>query len=294
MPQFSATSQSRYSPEMTQLFNFGEITTVQERFHALLKQRLKLEYESRPPLFPWETEVREYPAEIPSFATAQAGGYLWLENLRHMKAAQALPESVLTQLLERCQTMVQSSFKQGIKLVRTVEALFPNQEDILEPIANIVLTPAYRSSTDLQEATLQELKNLAGDGYEAATPEQQVALSMLAAQEIMTALSLSVSVRQPRLVREWITVMGVLKLEVVYQSNLLMVQAYLPGGGEMNLLGGDSETRALRSQSGQLTLVQAAPEIGKTYGLEVSLLGSHQRPLRFVVSVSDASGDAGA
>ncbi|MEL7144715.1 MAG: hypothetical protein AAGL08_21240, partial [Cyanobacteria bacterium J06573_11] len=52
------------SSQTAQSFNFGEIHAVQERFQSLLKQRLLLEYENNPPLFPWESEVSEYPAEV--------------------------------------------------------------------------------------------------------------------------------------------------------------------------------------------------------------------------------------
>jgi hypothetical protein len=285
-PQFSTTSKRQLSSETAQSFNFGELHTVQDRFQALLKKRLRMEYENRPPLFPWESEVREYPVEIPAFAASQAASSLWLDNLRQLRVSNALPEGVLNRLLERCQIMAQTSLKQGVKLVRVVEALFPEQGDLLEPIANIVLTPAYRSTTDLKEAAIQELESLASD-FAAATPEQQIALSMLAAQEIMAALTLGVSARQPKLVREWITAHGLLKLELTYQDNLLLIQASVPSSGKVHLLDGDIETQASRTQPGRLDLVWSAPEIGKTYTLEVSLPDTGHRPLRFSVSVTE-------
>ena len=67
-PRFSAASRSNCLHESlsqtAQSFNFGEIHAVQERFQALLKQRLLSEYENTPPLFPWESEVSEYPADF--------------------------------------------------------------------------------------------------------------------------------------------------------------------------------------------------------------------------------------
>ncbi|NEQ49628.1 MAG: hypothetical protein F6K11_05770, partial [Leptolyngbya sp. SIO3F4] len=66
--------------ETGQSFNFGDKTTVQDRFHTLLKHRFQTEFANRPPLFPWEAEVREYPAEIPMPAYAQPISRLWLRS----------------------------------------------------------------------------------------------------------------------------------------------------------------------------------------------------------------------
>ncbi|MEO0456134.1 MAG: PatU [Cyanobacteria bacterium P01_A01_bin.114] len=277
------SSQSQYLFETAQSFNFGDISTVQDRFQALLKRRLQSEFENRPPLFPWESEIREYPVELPSFSAAQAVGKLWLDNLHHLKAANALPDAVLTKLLERCQIMAQTSLQQGVKLVRTVEALFPDYTELLEPVADIVLTPAYRG-TALQEAAVKEIENLAG-GYTAAAPQQQVAISMLAAKEIMAALTLKVSATEPRLEREWITAFGTLFLEVSCQGDWLLIKAELPSGGQLHLIGDQSESQASRPEAGQLSLVETAFEIGQTYTLEVSLSEGGQRPLRFTVGV---------
>jgi hypothetical protein len=217
-----SSERSHDSFETAQSFNFGDISTVQDRLHALLKNRLRLEFENRPPLFPWENEVKEYPVELPSFANVSAPSLAWLPQVEQFRVAHTLPETVLAQLLERCQVMAQAGLKQGAKLVKTVEALFPEYTASLEPIAQIVLTPAYRSSS-MQSSVIQELENIAGS-YDSATPEQQIALSMLAAQEIMSALTLAVSVQQPRLTREWITAQGLLILEMAYQDDMLLLR----------------------------------------------------------------------
>ncbi|MEO1620056.1 MAG: hypothetical protein AAFU53_03375, partial [Cyanobacteria bacterium J06632_3] len=57
------------------------------------------------------------------------------------------------------------------------------------PIAKMVMVPAYRSDSAMQAAMTQELVAVAGD-YDSAKPEQQIALSMLAAHEILSALTL--------------------------------------------------------------------------------------------------------
>ncbi|MEL7502434.1 MAG: hypothetical protein AAFN18_08200 [Cyanobacteria bacterium J06554_6] len=281
-PRFLATSPSHAAFETAQSFNFGEISPVQDRFHTLLKNRLRLEFENRPLLFPWESELSEYPVDLPSMAGA-AAARPWIDNLRQLQVASALPEAILTQLLERCQVMARSSKQQGVKLIRTVESLFPENTDLLEPIAGIVLTPAYRGD-DARATAIQELEALASD-YDAATTEQQIAISMLAAQEIMAALTLTVSEQAPRLTREWVTAQGLLKLEINYDSDLLFVRVYCPGNSRVNLQDGDVTLQATRTQPGRLDLVKAAPKIGHNYVLEVSLPDSGHRALRFALSV---------
>ncbi len=277
--------------ETGQSFNFGDKTTVQDRFHTLLKNRFQTEFANRPPLFPWEAEVREYPAEIPMPAYAQPMSRLWLENPLRFSISSKLPEAVLHRLLDRCQSMAQSTQKQGVKLVKIVESLFPDSLDALEPIANIVLTPAYRSGAALAEATLQEeVENLAG-GYDQATPEQQIALAMLASMEIMSALALTVSMQEPAISRDWVTPQGVVHVDVNYTGAVMIINATMPTGGSVKLMGHDADSQASRSEAGMLTLAQTAPVIGSSYALEVFLEDDCQRPLRFSVTVLEPSAD---
>ncbi|NEQ53376.1 MAG: hypothetical protein F6K11_25120, partial [Leptolyngbya sp. SIO3F4] len=254
------------------------------------KHRFQTEFANRPPLFPWEAEVREYPAEIPMPAYAQPISRLWLENPLRFNVASKLPESVLHRLLDRCQNMAKSTQKQGVKLVQIVESLFPDSLEALEPIANIVLTPAYRSGPALAEATLQEVENLAG-GYDQATPEQQIALTMLASMEIMSALALTVSSVEPLLSRDWVTPQGVIHVNVNYTGAVLIVDVAMPTGGSIQLVGADADSQSSRPEAGILTLAQTAPVIGGSYSLEVSLDDDCRQPLRFSVMVVESSAD---
>ncbi|MEO0349985.1 MAG: hypothetical protein AAF282_08050 [Cyanobacteria bacterium P01_A01_bin.15] len=262
---------------------------MQDRFHTLLKHRFQTEYANRPPLFPWEAEVREYPAEVPMPAYAQPISRLWLENPLRFSISSKLPEAVLHRLLERCQSMAQSTQKQGVKLVHIVESLFPESLEALEPIANIVLTPAYRSDSALAEATLQqEVEHLAG-GYEQATPEQQIALAMLASMEIMSALTLTVSATDPAVSRDWVTPQGVVHVDVTHAGAMLIINTTMPTGGSIQLMGADADSQSSRSNAGILTLAQAAPVLGNAYSLEVHLDDDGQRPLRFSVMLVEPS-----
>ncbi len=304
--RFSEASRDMFRQDIVsqtaQSYHFGEIHAVQERFEALLKQRLLLEYEKNPPLFPWESEVGEYPVEVNDFATVTAVPSLWNAHVSQLKVSGLLPESLLNCLFERCQAIACSPMKQGVQLVRAVEALFPAQADLLEPIANMVLVPAYRSDQATQDAVAQELVNVAG-GYDSALPAQQIALSMMAAREILGALTLCVGEQQPAEKTRWITPRGVLELTASYQlshsqanpqanslarelASQLTIAAVLPDGGDLRSWDGDMEKRSRRSAPGRLDIVWTQPTASKTYGLEISLAGEAQS-LTFAVQIAN-------
>jgi len=307
-PSFSATSRSvscsaterstersyaarkDANSQTAQSFNFGEIHAVQERFQALLKQRLLSEYENNPPLFPWESEISEYPAEVADSVPTAAMSSLWRTHLSGLSVSGLLPTALIDTLLERCQEIARAPIKQGIRLVRAVEDIFPESADMLEPIANMVLVPAYRSGREAQDAVIREITHAVG-GYDSAMPEQQIALSMLAAQEILGALTFSVSAAQPYEQRSWITAAGAIDLTVSYGAthngcHELKVVAVLPEGGQLRLRDGDVEKLALRSQPGALDVALSTPALGTTYMLEV-FLQSEVSGLNFAIHVAD-------
>jgi len=305
-PRFSVASrdipvQDEFS-QTAQSFNFGEIHAVQERFQSLLKQRLLMEYENNPPLFPWENEVSEYPDVADSRSSecipatsmsAPAMSALWGKHISSLKVPGLLPEPVLSTLFERCQEIARSSSKQGIRLVRAVETLFPEQLDILAPIADMVLVPAYRSDSETQAAVTQELVNVAGE-YDSAKPEQQVALSMLAAQEILSALTLSLSETKPYATKDWVTPVGILKLSATYKQlsnpgmdqKQLTVVAVLPDAGSVRLWDGELEKSARRVRPGAVDVTLIVADSSKPCFLEVALDGDAS-PLSFSVQLVD-------
>ena len=253
---------------------------MQERFHNILKQRFLSEYENNPPLFPWESEVAEYPAEAADFAAT--GPSVWDAHMSKLPVPRLLPAPLLKALFERCQVVARTPVKQGVRLVRAVEDMFPDQMDILEPIADMVLVPAYRSAdVATRDALTQELTAVAQD-YDSALPEQQVALSMLAAQEILGALTLSLAAERPSASRVWVTDAGALNLTATYADEALTVSVVLPEGGQVNLKGDDVEQQAKRSLPGSLNVVLTGPTVGKTYLLEVLLIGE-AAPLSFAI-----------
>ena len=149
----------------------------------------------------------------------------------------------------------------------------------------MVLVPAYRSDLATQEALTQELATVAG-GYDLARPEQQIALSMLAAQEILGALTLSISTLKPTDEKQWVTSYGALSLTANYTNNQLIVSAVLPTGGQVRLWDGELEECASKSQPGTLDLTLTKPEAHRTYLLEVSLQ-DEDSALNFAIHVAD-------
>ena len=66
---------------------------------------------------------------------------------------------------------------------------------MLEPIADIVLVPAYRSARSDQQEIEQALAS-AASRYDTALPEQKIAISMLVVREILSRATLTVSPTQ--------------------------------------------------------------------------------------------------
>ncbi|MBW4581876.1 MAG: hypothetical protein KME42_20100 [Tildeniella nuda ZEHNDER 1965/U140] len=286
-----------YSSERKNLLKLGEIPAVQDRFHTLLKHRLQSEMQRNPPLFPWETEVHDYEAEtaygvIGSATTAPVSttnqrvpAQVWLQQLKALNLPIQLPEGLLGQLLERCQEAVQSSLLEGAKLVNAVEALFPGQSQSLNHLAGMVMTSPARSGAVASPPPGTNYPS----SYESAVPAQQMVLSLLAAREIMTALTLPISLTQPKLERQWLTDLGALSLQADYALDAtgakLRLQATVPSGGSITLRGADVQASAQRSTAGSLSVELFDFQPQQPYTLEVCL--DEQTPLSFAIRITD-------
>jgi hypothetical protein len=301
--QDSVRESNQAPPSLLQedfLLKPGEIPAVQDRFHALLKRRLQLEAQRRPPLFPWEKEVMEYGAEAARATSPMiAATSVWMTQLRDLQLPVPMPESVLTELLTRCQAIVTSSLREGAKLVKAVDTLFPGQAQLLNDVAGYVMVSPARSSA----ASLQELAAQAGiefpNDYEDAIDTQQMALSLLAAREIMGSLTLTVSPKHPEIEREWLTELGVLTLRTHYhtggsgvnQSTVdqetvhLQIDADLPCGGSLQFQGKEFRSLANRDNAGCLSLEIHDFAADGIYPLEVRL-GEHDRLMFAIHPVS--------
>ena len=284
------------SSERENLLKLGEIPAVQDRFHTLLKYRLQSEIQRNPPLFPWETEIHDYETEpaygivdsaVPAadrILKQRVSAQVWLQQLKTLNLPVQLPEGLLGQLLERCQEAVQSSLLEGAKLVRSVEALFPDQSQALNHLAGMVMTSPARSGAAAPPPGTNYPVS-----YESAVPAQQMVLSLLAAREIIAALTLPISLSQPRLERQWLTDLGALSLQADYGLDAtaakLRIQATLPAGGSISLRGEQLQASAQRSTAGTLSVELFDFQPQQPHTLEVRL--DEQEPLIFAIRVTD-------
>lgn len=254
----------------------GEETVVQTHFEALLKRRLRQEIEPRPPLFPWEKNLQDYPDALSNEAGATA---IWLDHLQNLDVPSSLPEDVLAELFNQCQRVAFHTQQAGRRLIEAVENLFPNQPQTLENIAGFVARPAYRSS---QVQTLNQVR------YDTASPQQQIALSMMAAQSIFEALTLRVSPDAPTMQKQWLTAAGTLAVEATYQASnhpQLQVKADLPEAGAVCFGVGNEIVETHRNSRGELVVHLDAPPSGQPCTLDISLGDGTTRPIQFQVLV---------
>ncbi len=247
------------------------IPAVQDRFQALLKRRLKQEILRHPPLFPWETQVTDYESDVEvglEHPRERQLVHAWIAQLRDLPLPIPMGEPVLAQILEQCQAVAQSSLQTGAKLVRAVEALFPGQFLALNQLTELVLLSPVRGPQTLLGQALPA-------SYEQADPHQQMLLSLLAARELLAALTLVLPADRQPLDRTWQTEMGPVELRITTDIEAgipcLRVQTQLPCGGRVQLTGEAGQTMAQRSLAGPLTVVLQAVGFEQPYTLTVEL-----------------------
>jgi hypothetical protein len=261
------------------VFDSGDVTTVQTHFEALLKRRLRQEIEPRPPLFPWEKARQEYPDAVSQDLQTAT---VWLDNLQNLDIPSSVPEDILTELFWRCQQVAQQTHQSGRRLIAAVQALFPEQPQTLEYVAGLVSRPAYRSG---QAQTLDAID------YDTASPQQQIALSMVAAQNIFEALSLKVSASDPTTEKHWLTADGTLVVKATYLTGdvpQLRVEAQVPQSGTLQLTTHDETVDSRRTGPGELVVYLNHPQIERLYSVDVTLGTEGSCPLQFQVMIEQA------
>lgn len=264
-----------------QTFQLGEIPTVQQRFQTVVKRRLKVHIQDNPPLFPWETQLAEYPERVDEPVMVLASAWGWSAQQYKLHLPIPLPEQIFKQLVDKCQALLESSLPLGAKLVQAVESFFPEDSQAINDVAGLVLRPSYRSGE-----ALETMPNLEGN-YLDLQPRQQMALSLLAAKHLLENLTLPVSTTNPTVERQWLTSAGVLNLKVNYQLRgkllKLRVQADLPTKGVLKLQSDTSQALAQSTGPGCLSVELLCTEQSQTYTLEVELKEVAQQPLLFVI-----------
>ena len=265
------------SIDLPPISQFGELPAVQDHFQAVLKRRLQVEISQNPPLFPWESSLKEYPAEL-----AETSLLPWLLQLRSLSLPTSLPEDILTGLLNRCQDLIAESLQPGIQLVKAVENLFPDQPQAMNQIAGLVLANATMRGTATQDVAA--LRAAFPDGYEGANPQQQVTLTMLAAKEILETLTLTLTTDAPLTTREWLTTEGKITVTAQYQPEhprQIRIAVEVPQGSQLSMpsLG----QTVIQNRPGTLNLTLPDPTSGVMYPLEIHLSAVDSLPLTFAL-----------
>ncbi|QOV22191.1 PatU [Anabaenopsis elenkinii] len=267
---------------MPQTFQLGEIPTVQERFQALLKRRLQIQAQEQPPLFPWESQLVDYPdfVEEPSLVLTPNWG--WIPQQSELNLPIPLPDKVFQKLLEKCQGLITSSLPLGAKLVQVVESFFPHESQTINDLAGLVLRSTYRSVSTLE--TIPQIHN----NYSDLQPRQQMALSLLAAKQLLDNLTLPVSLANPVVERQWLTSAGTLTVRVEchsqHQPVKLRVDCELPVPGNLKLQGNGQQAIANAAAPGNLSVELDVNQPVTTYTLEVDFPELDEQSLLFAIS----------
>lgn len=283
------------SAQSIQSFDMGEIPTVQKRFQALLKRKLQAEIERHPPLFPWETEMADYQLEYTDEVAGNPSIQLWIPHLAGILPIN-LPDTLLSQLLALCTDRVVTLQSPVAQLMNVVKPLFPEHLNELNAIANrIRLSPSLASSRlspGDREEQRQALARALPQSYEAGTPEQQMAMTLLAAREILEALTLTVSSQKTTSERQWRTTSGWVWLKLHHNTeassdarNPLRISARLPRGGSLSVKTDRETVSAERIYPGFLSVELFDWQPGERYGVEVSLQDRQHQPLQFMAMV---------
>jgi len=256
----------------------GAKFVVQERFHTLLKRRFQQELQANPPLFPWEDELMEY-EDGPVFNWA--GFEAWKPQLNSLHIPVALPAEVMAQVFEKCQSLAKSTVQDGRRLVAAVEELFPNQGEPLNALAGSMLLGYSRDGEGMASRLLG---SQVPEAYETATSEQQMALAMIAAYEMLSRLTLKLSEVEPAVSQSWETSMGPVNLRAAREGHSLRLEVQLPVAGSVELDGAAAHTRSELDAAGVATLMVSDAHVGQTYQVQV-MLKEAEAPLGFMIQL---------
>lgn len=248
----------------------ADIPAVRDRFQALIKQRIKSELQNNPPLFPWEKEDWEYENDDVVSPVAAAEENLWLTQVENLPLPVSIPQEILLKLFNRSQSILQSSIAEEAKIVRAVEALFPNHSLLLKKFAHKIFTV----SPNLAPVDFSLTKSQFPLSYEAAQENERMVLLLLAAKQIFGFLTLALSPNNNLVERQWLSELGMLTLQAEYQLEAelirsMRIQCLFPCGGILKLQGGQAYTQTERPDPGYLSveLFDLAPN--QSYPLEV-------------------------
>ncbi|MDB9473210.1 PatU [Dolichospermum circinale CS-537/03] len=260
----------------------GEIPTVQERFQAILKRRLQDQIAKNPPLFPWETQLEEYPDCVEEQSLGLVPVWGWTLHQSQLNLPIPLPDQVFWQLLVKCQPLLTSSIPLGAKLVQVVESMFPMDTQSINDLAALVLRSSYRSADTLTAPNIES-------DYFDLLPRQQMALSLMAAKQLLENLTLPISLTQPLVERQWLTAVGTLNIRVELRNSgkftSLTVHGKLPISGILQLESNNSQ-EFVKSEAGEMPVIELQIDRSqRTYTLAVELPELDHLPLFLAIQV---------
>lgn len=266
----------------------GATSVEYSRSFALLKQRLKISAEDNPPLFPWESEVREYDEVFATEAiSATATGLIgtWQSLWHQISLPVTLPAEVMAHITRQCQDLVQSSVKDGMRLIHAIESLFPEHNpQQMHDLAGLVLQGGVRKTGESLASRFLGLNVPAT--YQGASENQQVALAMVAAYELMNLLTLKLSSREPEVSQTWGLPTGTVALRATYHTSLQVVrlEITLPEPGTLSVVGVDHSLSVRREEAGAAVLLLPDVQLGANYDLQLLLDGCAD-PLKLSIHV---------
>ncbi len=247
--------------------NHGEIPTVENRLHKLIKDRMQIEIADRLPLFPWESSLMDYETELDS--------PLWLPQL--LQLPYRVPEDILVRILQACLSVVANLEPQVAKLVKAVDFLFPGDIDLSDRAYQVM---PVRDAGEVLSADLD---------YTTADYTQQKLISLLTAKEILQRLTLVVGARQRQQHKQWQTSSGNIDilLQYVESPGRARLEVWLPNGGRITIATPTSPISVDSNCSGRWTseLTNLVP--GRLYPLTIQLSQAEQVPLRFAIGIAN-------
>lgn len=255
---------------------------MQERFQAILKRRLQDQIAKNPPLFPWETQLGEYPDCVEEQSLGLVPVWGWTVHQSKLNLPIPLPDQVFWQLLAKCQLLLTSSIPLGAKLVQVVESMFPMDTQSINDLAALVLRSSYRSADTLTAPNIES-------DYFDLLPRQQMALSLMAAKQLLENLTLAISLTQPLVERQWLTAVGTLNIRVELRnsgkSRSLTVYGKLPTSGILQLEDNNSQ-KFLKSETCEIPIIEWQIDRNQsTYTLAVKFPELDQQPLLLAIQV---------
>ncbi|OKH17277.1 hypothetical protein [[Limnothrix rosea] IAM M-220] len=263
--------------------NMTTFNAIETRYQNLLKDRLLQETENNPPRFPWETGNEAYFIEEQQAEQALQDS-LWQPQLAAFENPFNLPQSTLKALIQSCSEAMRSLNPQGIKLVQAVESLFDVDPMMLHKMANWIVTTPQPSRSDAT-AVLE-------GNYETANEQQQIVMSMLAAQKIMENLVISLSSESPFKSAKFETTVGAIAVEAQYitASDLTLgktirVLVRVPQGGHVTWESAQGSASASRMYPGDLCLTLVDCQENGIYPITITLNQANQEPLTVAIAL---------